>query len=300
MERVIQANGCGSSTYPVGLYDISKILKQPKPVLVQGFPDHVFICSTDVLADRCHTALWLGCSQRIWHEACEWYATFCTECAFDKKELLHKFRMELLQMQGPDFKPSVEGAVSEYHNKLLIKTCAVFKAHNPKSPIGELYALRCGPNQLEVLAQAIAPRRCVACDGVFATDLGNDSQIDVSMWKGSGNCKCESVLYCKRCMMDYVDQHKTQIGPQYLVKCPGCAKPVLCGIYVTLKAALDYERDQARAHEIVVEVLAQIQEEQPDLTEEQLVALVNSRVQARVEEEGLNVGVGVTGKEENL
>ena len=221
------------------LYDIANIIKQDEPCLVKALPHHVFVCSSDVLPDYCHTLLWIGCTQTFWKQCTDWFVTLCSQCTFCKAELLSKMRLELLGMQGPDFDPTVKDVPSDYHCKLLVKTNVVWKALKPKhsewKKIGLTYAERCGPNQLEVIAQAVAPRHCTLCERPFVMDGSVRNICDVELWKKSGNCKCEA-LFCKECLFEHITKNNTKIGPQHIVKCPGCTKPVVCTPHVKFLA----------------------------------------------------------------
>ena len=239
----------------VALYDIASILKQDEPCLVKACPSHIFVCSVDVLPDYCHTVLWLGCSQKFWRECTNWYTTLCSECGFCKAELLSKMRMELLGLQRGDFDPSKEDSITEYHCNLLVKTSVVWRALKPSKAqwknIGLTYAERCGPNQLEVIAQAVAPRHCTLCERPFIMDGNVRNICDVDLWKSSGNCKCEPVLFCKECLFEHITKTAVKIGQQDLVKCPGCTKPVVCTPYVKFLAhvAEVYEKHLAEQAE---------------------------------------------------
>ena len=214
----------------LALYDIGKLLGVDKSILFKAYPNHVFMCTADVLAGVEHHVLWYGVDKKSWTSRLKWLQNLLSKCDLHLADLYEGLRHDLtLQLQN-DVDFSKTKVPTELH-QLCSAALAVEKFLHPESPIGGLIRDRCGPNQLEVIAQAVAPRSCQLCHRPFVMDGGMRNVIDKDLWKAKGNCNCDA-NFCKECLFRCIASTSTvAIGSDKMANCPGCAKPVIVTCY---------------------------------------------------------------------
>lgn len=213
----------------LALYDIGSLLGADKPILFKAYPNHVFMVSTDVIPNVPHHVLWYGIAKADWIGAKNWLQRLQAMADFKISHLYEGLCGALAEELTNDVDYSKTPVPAELFK---ICTCAVV-VHaflHPDSQAGELICVRCGPNQLEVIAQAIAPRNCTICDRPFVMNSGPRNIIDLDLWKAKSNCKCDA-NFCKECLFQHIAETAIDIGDQKMAKCPGCKKPAVVTCY---------------------------------------------------------------------
>ena len=232
----------------LALYDIAKLTGADKPILFPAYPNHVFMFTLDVIPDYSHYVLWYGISKEQWTSRLQWLTTLLTKVDFRIRDLYEGLRNDLAMELSKDVDYSKTKVPVELH-QICSATLVVHKFLHPESPIGGLIRQRCGLNQLEVIAQAVAPRSCELCHRPFVMDGGMRNVIDKDLWKSKGNCTCDA-NFCKECLFRCVASTSTvEIGSAKLAKCPGCTKPVIVTCYTDFLDHVTKEYEEHLAEE---------------------------------------------------